>query len=39
VGTQRDQGIGKLNAAQVETLRHVLAHRNSKEIARIIGIM
>lgn len=38
VGTQRDQGIGKLNAAQVETLRHVLAHRNSKEIARIMGV-
>ncbi len=27
-----------MNGAQVETLRHVLAHRNSKEIARIMGV-
>ncbi len=28
----------KLNAAQVDTLRHVFAHLNSKEIARTMGV-
>jgi DNA-binding CsgD family transcriptional regulator len=30
--------IEKLSAAQVETLRHVYAHQNSKEIARMMGV-
>jgi DNA-binding CsgD family transcriptional regulator len=38
VGNERDQGIARLSAAQVDTLRHVLAHRSSKEIARIMGV-
>jgi DNA-binding CsgD family transcriptional regulator len=38
VGKDQGQGVEKLSAAQVETLRHVLAHRNSKEIARIMGV-
>jgi DNA-binding CsgD family transcriptional regulator len=38
VGKERDQGIARLSAAQVDTLRHVLAHRSSKEIARIMGV-
>jgi DNA-binding CsgD family transcriptional regulator len=33
-----DQDLEKLSAAQVETLRHVFAHRSSKEIARIMGV-
>jgi DNA-binding CsgD family transcriptional regulator len=38
VGKPQGQGIDTLNAVQVETLRHVLAHRNSKEIGRIMGV-
>lgn len=38
VGKSQGQGIDTLNAVQVETLRHVLAHRNSKEIGRIMGV-
>jgi DNA-binding CsgD family transcriptional regulator len=38
VGNQQGQGIENLSAAQVETLRHVFAHRSSKEIARIMGV-
>jgi DNA-binding CsgD family transcriptional regulator len=38
VGDHQDQRVEKLSAAQVETLRHVFAHRSSKEIARIMGV-
>lgn len=38
VGKPQGQGIEKLTAVQVETLRHVLAHHNSKEIARLMGV-
>jgi DNA-binding CsgD family transcriptional regulator len=38
VGEKRGHGIERLSAAQVETLRHVFAHRSSKEIARIMGV-
>jgi len=38
VGIVQGQGIEKLTAVQVETLRHVLAHHNSKEIARLMGV-
>jgi DNA-binding CsgD family transcriptional regulator len=38
VGNKQGQGIDQLSAAQVETLRHVFAHHNSKEIARIMGV-
>jgi DNA-binding CsgD family transcriptional regulator len=38
VGETQGQGIENLSAAQVETLRHVFAHRSSKEIARIMGV-
>jgi DNA-binding CsgD family transcriptional regulator len=38
VGNERDPGIARLSAAQVDTLRHVLAHRSSKEIARVMGV-
>jgi DNA-binding CsgD family transcriptional regulator len=38
VGDEQGHGVEKLNAAQVETLRHVLAHLSSKEIARIMGV-
>lgn len=37
----RDGGqefLDKLTPAQVETLRHVYQHKNSKEIARIMGV-
>lgn len=38
VGKNRVSTIEKLSAAQVETLRHVYAHQNSKEIARLMGV-
>jgi DNA-binding CsgD family transcriptional regulator len=38
VGEKQGHGIDQLSAAQVETLRHVFAHRSSKEIARIMGV-
>jgi DNA-binding CsgD family transcriptional regulator len=38
VGNEQGQGVDRLSAAQVETLRHVFAHRSSKEIARIMGV-
>jgi DNA-binding CsgD family transcriptional regulator len=38
VGIERDQGLTRLSTAQVDTLRHVFAHRSSKEIARIMGV-
>lgn len=38
VGKIGVSGVEKLSAAQVETLQHVFAHRNSKEIARIMGV-
>lgn len=38
MGDKQGQGEVRLNAVQEETLRHVLAHRSSKEIARIMGV-
>ncbi|MBK7161675.1 MAG: helix-turn-helix transcriptional regulator [Sphingomonadales bacterium] len=38
MGDNQDQRVEKLSAVQVETLRHVFAHRSSKEIARIMGV-
>lgn len=33
-----DNYISLLSAAQIETLRHVFEHKNSKQIARIMGV-
>ncbi|WP_234715647.1 response regulator transcription factor [Sphingopyxis macrogoltabida] len=33
-----DNYISLLSAAQIETLRHVFEHKNSKEIARLMGV-
>src|SRR3546814_20714709 len=33
-----DTYLSLLSAAQIETLRHVFEHKNSKEIARIMGV-
>ncbi|WP_432768766.1 response regulator transcription factor [Sphingopyxis sp.] len=33
-----DNYLSLLSAAQIETLRHVYEHKNSKEIARIMGV-
>ena len=33
-----DNYISLLSAAQIETLRHVFEHKNSKEIARIMDV-
>lgn len=38
MGKNRVSTIEKLSAAQVETLQHVYAHQNSKEIARLMGV-
>src|SRR3546814_20762230 len=33
-----DTYLSLLSAAQIDTLRHVFEHKNSKEIARIMGV-
>jgi DNA-binding CsgD family transcriptional regulator len=38
VGKEQGSAIAKLSAAQIDTLRLVYAHKNSKEIARIMGV-
>lgn len=38
VGNEQGQGVDRLSAVQVETLRLVFEHRSSKEIARIMGV-
>jgi DNA-binding CsgD family transcriptional regulator len=38
VGKNRAIAKEELSAVQVETLQHVYAHQNSKEIARIMGV-
>jgi DNA-binding CsgD family transcriptional regulator len=38
VDNEQGSSIGNLSAVQIETLRLVYAHKNSKEIARIMGV-
>lgn len=38
VGSEQGPRLDRLTAIQLETLRHVLEHRSSKEIARIMGV-
>jgi DNA-binding CsgD family transcriptional regulator len=38
VDIEQGSAIATLSAAQIETLRLVYAHKNSKEIARIMGV-
>jgi DNA-binding CsgD family transcriptional regulator len=38
VDNKQGSSIGNLSAVQIETLRLVYAHKNSKEIARIMGV-
>jgi DNA-binding CsgD family transcriptional regulator len=38
VGIEQGHPVTRLSAVQIETLRFVYAHKNSKEIARIMGV-
>jgi DNA-binding CsgD family transcriptional regulator len=38
VGIEQGHPVTRLSAVQIETLRLVYAHKNSKEIARIMGV-
>jgi DNA-binding CsgD family transcriptional regulator len=38
VGIEQGHPVSRLSAVQIETLRLVYAHKNSKEIARIMGV-
>ncbi|WP_373476207.1 helix-turn-helix transcriptional regulator [Sphingorhabdus sp.] len=38
MGIEQGHPVTRLSAVQIETLRFVYAHKNSKEIARIMGV-